>query len=196
MSRESEIREAIVAANEALEHLRAAADELNSAGRWGMVDMMGGGFFTSAIKHGRLSNAQDEIQEAKRALKRFSRELRDVDEDAGLNVEVGGLLGFLTSSWTTRCQTCSCRAASARCRSSSSAPSARSPWRATGFAACRRSGGRISNLAGCRGVRHGHNEGGRCAPTTEGRPASSRRLVGRPCHIGSYVSAPTPRPRR
>lgn len=94
MSRESEIREAIVAANEALEHLRAAADELNSAGRWGMVDMMGGGFFTSAIKHGRLSNAQDEIQEAKRALKRFSRELRDVDEDAGLNVEVGGLLGF------------------------------------------------------------------------------------------------------
>lgn len=92
-SRATEIGEAIQAANDALEHLHEASEELDSAGNWGFIDMLGGGFFTSAIKHGRLSAAQDEVQAAKRALKRFSAELRDVDEDAGLDVEIGGILG-------------------------------------------------------------------------------------------------------
>ena len=92
--RSREISEAIQAANEALEHLEAAERELDSAGRWGMFDMFAGGMLSSFVKHSRLGTAQDEIDAAKRALKRFARELRDVDESGGLNVEVGGFLGF------------------------------------------------------------------------------------------------------
>lgn len=89
-----EIREAIAAADVALEHLESAADQLNRAGGWGIVDMLGGSIFTSLIKQGHISDAQDEIDEAKEALRAFARELRDVDASAGLNVEVGRFLGF------------------------------------------------------------------------------------------------------
>lgn len=93
-SRDAEIREAITAANEALDHLRAADDELDSARKWGLFDLFLGNVLTSVVKHGRLGTAQSEIDAAKASLRRFSRELRDVDEDAGLNVEVGGFLEF------------------------------------------------------------------------------------------------------
>lgn len=89
-----EIREAIAAADVALEHLESAADQLNRAGGWGIVDMLGGSIFTSLIKQGHISDAQDEVDEAKEALRAFARELRDMDASAGLNVEVGRFLGF------------------------------------------------------------------------------------------------------
>lgn len=93
-SRETEINEAIDAADEALEHLYAAADALDSAGSWGLLDMLGGGFLSTAVKHSRMSDAQDEIEAAKYALRGFARELADVDGSAGLNVEVDGFLQF------------------------------------------------------------------------------------------------------
>lgn len=92
--RNTEISEAISAANNALDHLNAAADELDSAESWGLFDMFAGGFVSTAIKHGHMSNAQDEIEAAKDALRAFAGELRDVDESAGLNVEVDGFLQF------------------------------------------------------------------------------------------------------
>lgn len=90
----TEIREAIAAADDALGHLHGASAELNKAGNWGLVDMLGGGLFTTVIKHGYMGNAQEEIEQAKASLKRFAKELNDVDKNAGLDVEVGGFLGF------------------------------------------------------------------------------------------------------
>lgn len=92
--RATEIREAIDAADAALKHLGNAADMLDDAGRWGIVDMLGGGLITTLLKHRKISDAQDEIDEAKRALHIFVRELDDVDEAAGLNVELGSGLQF------------------------------------------------------------------------------------------------------
>ena len=65
--RTTEIREAIDAADAALKHLGNAADMLDDAGRWGIVDMLGGGLITTLLKHRKISDAQDEIDEAKRA---------------------------------------------------------------------------------------------------------------------------------
>lgn len=87
--RATEIREAIDAADAALKHLGNAADMLDDAGRWGIVDMLGGGLITTLLKHRKISDAQDEIDEAKRALRIFVKELDDVDEATGLNVELG-----------------------------------------------------------------------------------------------------------
>lgn len=92
--RVTEIREAIDAADAALKHLGNAADMLDDAGRWGIVDMLGGGLITTLLKHRKISDAQDEIDEAKRALRIFVKELDDVDEATGLNVELGSGLQF------------------------------------------------------------------------------------------------------
>lgn len=92
--RATEIREAIDAADAALKHLGNAADMLDDAGRWGIVDMLGGGLITTLLKHRKISDAQDEIDEAKRALRIFVKELDDVDETTGLNVELGSGLQF------------------------------------------------------------------------------------------------------
>ena len=92
--RATEVREAIDAADAALKHLGNAADMLDDAGRWGIVDMIGGGLITTMLKHRKISDAQDEIDEAKRALRIFGKELDDVDEATGLNVELGSGLQF------------------------------------------------------------------------------------------------------
>lgn len=92
--RATEIRESIDAADAALKHLGNAADMLDDAGRWGIVDMLGGGLITTLLKHRKISDAQDEIDEAKRALRIFVKELDDVDEATGLNVELGSGLQF------------------------------------------------------------------------------------------------------
>lgn len=92
--RATEIREAIDAADAALKHIGNAADMLDDAGRWGIVDMLGGGLITTLLKHRKISDAQDEIDEAKRALRIFVKELDDVDEATGLNVELGSGLQF------------------------------------------------------------------------------------------------------
>ena len=92
--RAAEIRESIDAADAALKHLGNAADMLDDAGRWGIVDMLGGGLITTLLKHRKISDAQDEIDEAKRALRIFVKELDDVDEATGLNVELGSGLQF------------------------------------------------------------------------------------------------------
>ena len=73
-----EIKEAISAADDALYHLESARKYLGSAGNWGLVDIFGGGMITGLIKHSKMGNAEREVREAKYALQKFSKELRDV----------------------------------------------------------------------------------------------------------------------
>lgn len=89
-----EIHEAICAADEALDALRRAENSLSSAGSWGIFDILGGGFFSTMFKHGRLDQAQAELEEAKAALQRFRRELADLDRSIDIDLDVGDFLRF------------------------------------------------------------------------------------------------------
>jgi len=89
--RTREIQEAIEAADVALNHLERAKRSLSSASGWGLFDTLGGGFISGLIKHGKMSDAEYEINEAKKALSRFSKELRDVDGYSSVHIN-----GFLT----------------------------------------------------------------------------------------------------
>lgn len=89
-----EINEAIDAADEALHYLDEAADQLDRAGSWGLVDMFGGSLISGLMKHRRIDDAQDAIENARRAVRRFARELDDVERTSALNVEVDGFLQF------------------------------------------------------------------------------------------------------
>lgn len=89
--RTREIQEAIQAADVALDHLERAKRSLSSAGSWGLFDTLGGGFISGLIKHSKMSTAEDEINMAKEALSKFSKELRDVDGYSSVHIN-----GFLT----------------------------------------------------------------------------------------------------
>lgn len=91
---EKEKREAVAAGRRALESLRAAQRELDSAKNWGLVDMFGGGFFSSMIKRGKMNNAEQYMQQAKYDLRSFSKELRDVDQVMDLHINTDDFLSF------------------------------------------------------------------------------------------------------
>ena len=91
---EKEKREAIAAGNRALHSLRAAQDNLNSAKNWGLWDMFGGGFISTALKQSKMDAAKRNMEQAKYDLRNFSRELRDVSMSYNLNIETGDFLSF------------------------------------------------------------------------------------------------------
>lgn len=89
-----EMKEAMDAGERALSSLRSAQEKLNSAGNWGLFDMFGGGLFSTMIKRSKMDDAQTLMEAAQTDLKRFQKELKDVNIPLDLRVEVGSFLSF------------------------------------------------------------------------------------------------------
>ena len=89
-----EVREAIQAGERALNSLREAKSNLDSARNGGIFDMLGGGFITDVIKHSKMENASSCMENAKYDLQIFQRELKDVYISLDMKVDVGGFLSF------------------------------------------------------------------------------------------------------
>ena len=87
-----EVNEAIDAADDALYHLESARRCLDSAGTWGLFDIFGGNLLTGLIKHSKMASAEREIDDARYALQRFSKELRDVSGFS--SIHIGDFLTF------------------------------------------------------------------------------------------------------
>ena len=90
-----EIREAIQAGEAALRSLERAMEKMGSAKNWGIFDMMGGGLFSSLFKHSKIDRASADIEEAKRQLAVFKRELEDVSISEDFSVGIGDGLRFI-----------------------------------------------------------------------------------------------------
>ena len=91
---EKEKREAIEAGCRALDSLHAAENNLNSAKNWGLVDMFGGGFLSTMLKHSKIDQAKQNMEQAKYDLRNFSRELNDVNMVCNLNINTNDFLAF------------------------------------------------------------------------------------------------------
>lgn len=89
-----EMKEALDAGERALSSLRNAQEKLNSAGNWGLFDVFGGGLFSTIMKRSKMDDAQQLMEAAKSDLKRFQRELKDVNIPLDLRMEVGSFLSF------------------------------------------------------------------------------------------------------
>ena len=89
-----EKREAIEAGVRALQSLRCAQDNLNSAKNWGVVDLFGGGFISTMVKHSKMDRAQQYMEQARYDLQSFSRELNDVNMACDLHIETNDFLTF------------------------------------------------------------------------------------------------------
>lgn len=96
---QKEMNEAIQAGENALCSLRAAREDLQKAGNWGIVDLFGGGFVTNLIKHSKMDNASHLMENAKYDLKKFQKELRDVTINTNLSIDCGGFLTFADFFW-------------------------------------------------------------------------------------------------
>jgi len=89
-----ELKEAIDAGERVLFSLQRAQKELKSAKTWGMVDLFGGGLIVDLIKRGRMKDAQRWMDEARKDLRIFETELRDVDLASQLDLQVDDFLTF------------------------------------------------------------------------------------------------------
>lgn len=89
-----EIMEAMAAGDDAIYYLEGAMEKLNSAGNWGIADILGGGMIISAVKRSRMREAQREMEKAKQAMMRFSREVADVDRSMNTDLDLDGFMGF------------------------------------------------------------------------------------------------------
>ena len=91
---EKERQEAVLAGERALGSLNKAKSCLESARGWGIYDILGGGFVSSLIKHGRMNKAEEYLSEAKSDLRRFEKELRDLDAFESINLNTQDFLGI------------------------------------------------------------------------------------------------------
>ncbi len=94
MLTQSNIEHAVNSANEALYHLTNAEEFLQSAGNWGIFDLLGGKMIASVAKHTKMSRANEEILLAKQHIQEVSYFLKDQIDYIAVDLNVEGLMGF------------------------------------------------------------------------------------------------------
>lgn len=92
--RRDEIQEAIDSGNRAVDSLKEAQEELKSAGRWGVLDAFGGNIVTGIVKHHKVNDAEQYVDEAKADLQEFRDDLWGIRDIEGLDVSIDGFLTF------------------------------------------------------------------------------------------------------
>lgn len=76
--------------------LEEALDALNSASNWGILDIFGGGMFTTFVKHSRIDRARDYIYQSREYLWEFKRELSGGEY---IKIDIGSFLTFADFFW-------------------------------------------------------------------------------------------------
>ncbi|WP_289140643.1 hypothetical protein [uncultured Brevibacillus sp.] len=91
---QKELNEAIEAGMATKRYVDKAIEKLESASSWGAWDMLGGGAMSTYIKHGRINEARDAVHLAQKSLRRFERELYDVQRESRIQIDIGEMLTF------------------------------------------------------------------------------------------------------
>ncbi|GGN72634.1 hypothetical protein GCM10010112_41230 [Actinoplanes lobatus] len=90
------LQRAEIAAGKAAEGFRRADELLGSAGKWSAYDtFMGGGAFSSHVKHQRVESADDYVAAAQHQVDVMRHELGDDREAAPISLEINGTTKFL-----------------------------------------------------------------------------------------------------
>lgn len=91
---EQELIEALDAGDAVMEQINRIRKSLDSASTWGTIDLFTDGFFADMAKYSHMDDAQAEVQELNRLLRRFSKELKDVDTQVNLSADIGSGMRF------------------------------------------------------------------------------------------------------
>ncbi len=79
MDFDKEKQEVIYTGHLALDSLKKAKADLDSARNWGIYDIVGGGLLATMVKHGKMNSANENIKIAMTDLQKFRNELDDID---------------------------------------------------------------------------------------------------------------------
>lgn len=79
MDRLKELKEAKEAANQVIIRIDVGLNQLKSASSWGILDIFGGGLFSSLVKRNKIGEANHSLEELSISLKSLNKELSDVD---------------------------------------------------------------------------------------------------------------------
>ncbi len=94
INQKRDCQKAAAAGNRALQSLKNAQKELNSAKNWGIMDALGGGLLSTYVKRSKMKEAQSFMDEAKRDMQKFQSELNHICDYENLNVQTGDFLTF------------------------------------------------------------------------------------------------------
>jgi len=89
-----EVQEAIDAGTSLLAELDGVIDALKSASGWGTWDMLGGGLLADLAKHSRIDEARARVHAAQEQLRRFQRELADVQSNESFLIDISSFDTF------------------------------------------------------------------------------------------------------
>ncbi|HPH95314.1 MAG TPA: hypothetical protein PKW33_19585 [Anaerolineaceae bacterium] len=89
-----EIAEAIAAGEAVLEQVDLVISSLKSAEGWGTWDLLGGGLISTAMKHNRMDEARNGVNEIEKRMSRFRRELLDVQLNTNIQIDIGEFTSF------------------------------------------------------------------------------------------------------
>lgn len=93
-----ELTESAAAARRALASIAAASGSFESAGNWGVWDMVGGGMISSMVKKERVREGLDGVDRVQSDLRRLEQELDDVRHAVPTSVPEGLEIG--SGAWT------------------------------------------------------------------------------------------------
>ncbi len=79
MDRLKELKEARDSANLAIVKIDEGISQLKSASSWGILDILGGDFFSSLVKRNKIGEANRSLDEISSSLKALNKELSDVN---------------------------------------------------------------------------------------------------------------------
>lgn len=79
MDRLKELKEAKEAASQVIIRIDAGLNQLKSASSWGILDVLGGGLFSSLVKRNKIGEANRNLEEISSSLQALNKELSDVD---------------------------------------------------------------------------------------------------------------------
>ena len=69
-------------------------EKLNSAKKWGILDIFGGSMISTYMKHSRINEVEAMIEQARIRLTDFQKALRKVEVSPKLQTEISGFLTF------------------------------------------------------------------------------------------------------
>ncbi|MGK0217370.1 MAG: hypothetical protein ACI9HE_000847 [Planctomycetota bacterium] len=84
----SQLLDALRVGKQALEHLGWALRSLRNARRFGVLDLLGGGLFTTALKHDEVDQARGDSCRAQTHLEHFQALLASLDVQADFHAEL------------------------------------------------------------------------------------------------------------
>lgn len=89
-----ELEEALSVGNRLFSCLSNVLESLDSAKGYGVWDMVGGGIIATAGKHSHLDTAQSMLEDAKELMKKFKKELSDIQVTLDSQVNIEGFSQF------------------------------------------------------------------------------------------------------